>query len=73
MLFASEEDQSATFSLGQEEYLDLVCPSEQLSEDGTLAAHAAEGSSSGHVSLSQIKSMPFPHQVRRVPHSPLLV
>ena len=65
MLFASEEDQSGTFSLRQEEYLDLVCPPEQPSEDSSLAAHAAEGRSSGHPSLSQIKTMPFPHQVRR--------
>ena len=60
LLFASDEDHKGIFSVPQSEYLDMVCPMELPEERSTAAAP------SGVVSLSQLKLLPVPQQVREL-------
>jgi len=61
LLFASdEEDHRGMFTVAQSEYLDMVCPMELPEERSAAAAP------SGVVSLSQLKLLPVPQQVREL-------
>ena len=60
LLFASEEDHRNVFGVTQSEYLDVVCPMERPEERGVPATP------SGVVSLSQLKMLPVPQQVKEL-------
>lgn len=60
LLFASEEDYRNVFGVTQSEYLDVVCPMERPEERGVPATP------SGVVSLSQLKMLPVPQQVKEL-------
>ena len=59
-LFASEDDQTGTFELSKQQYLDVLCP---MPTADVMAAPLISG---GVPTLAQLKTLPLPQQVKEL-------